>query len=222
MEPTEIRDPIDDEALLALADSVRRLVAQVRATNAPRESLEQARLAVERAEAILEPHLHDGPFAQTSLDGGFGMVGRTKEFARLFPYSPLVGRINPVAPPAEFVARDGVIHGRVRFGAAYCGGRNYVHGGIVAALLDEILGNVNMVNGVGGVTGTLTIRYRNPTPLFEELRVEGRCVRKEGRKVFSEGSLWLGETLLAEAEGIFIQRHDTSHLALASAPFQRG
>jgi acyl-coenzyme A thioesterase PaaI-like protein len=222
MDSNDVRDPLDDEALLALADSVRRLVAQVRATNAPRESLEQAHRAVEQAVAILEPFVHEGPFAQTSLDGGFGMIGRTKDLARLFPYSPLLGRINPVAPPAEFVARDGVLHARVRFGAAYCGGRNYVHGGIVAALLDELLGNVNMVNGVGGVTGTLTIRYRNPTPLFEELHAEGRCVRREGRKVYAEGSLWHGETLLAEAEGVFIQRHDTSHLAFASAPFQRG
>ena len=54
------------------------------------------------------------------------------------------------------------------------------------------------------MTGTLTIRYRRPTPLHTELRFEGVCERSEGRKIYTSGQLFAGETLCAEAEGLFI------------------
>jgi acyl-CoA thioesterase FadM len=54
------------------------------------------------------------------------------------------------------------------------------------------------------MTGTLTIRYRRPTPLHTDLRFEGYLDRTEGRKKFTRGYLYAGEELTAEAEGIFI------------------
>jgi acyl-CoA thioesterase FadM len=50
----------------------------------------------------------------------------------------------------------------------------------------------------------LTVRYRRPTPLDRDLRFEGRLDRVEGRKIFTSGSCFDGETLTAEAEGLFI------------------
>jgi acyl-coenzyme A thioesterase PaaI-like protein len=80
-----------------------------------------------------------------------------------------------------------------------------VHGGIIAGLFDEILGIANITAGVGAMTGTLTIVYRSPTPLFTELTFRGTTDRIEGRKVFTRGTLHVGDTLCAEAEGVFIQ-----------------
>ncbi len=48
-------------------------------------------------------------------------------------------------------------------------------------------------------------RYLKPTPLYEEIRMEGHHIGSEGRKVFAEGRMWHGETLLAESSGIFIK-----------------
>ena len=70
--------------------------------------------------------------------------------------------------------------------------------------VNGLLGTVNVVNQLGAMTGTLTIRYHRPTPLYREIRLEGRTTGTEGRKVFAAGSMWDGEVLLAEAEGIFI------------------
>jgi len=58
------------------------------------------------------------------------------------------------------------------------------------------------------MTGTLTVRYRKPTPLLEEIRMEGRPAGVDGRKVYAEGTMWCGETLLAEAEGVFVRVGD--------------
>jgi acyl-coenzyme A thioesterase PaaI-like protein len=79
-----------------------------------------------------------------------------------------------------------------------------VHGGVIASLFDELLGIVNIAAGLGAMTGTLTIRYRKPTPLLTDLTFEGRPTGVDGRKVYAEGSLYAGGELCAEAEGIFI------------------
>ena len=46
----------------------------------------------------------------------------------------------------------------------YEGPPGYVHGGCVALAFDELLGMVNVLNGLGGLTGKLTVRYRRPDP----------------------------------------------------------
>ena len=85
----------------------------------------------------------------------------------VLPLQSLIGRSNPVALPVRFWVEDGVVHGRATFGPLYCGAPDLVHGGVVAAVMDELLGVANVVNGRGAMTGTLTIRYLKPTPLFE-------------------------------------------------------
>ena len=197
-----------DEEQRALADAVRRLVGSTRSTTAAADRLSSARAVVEQAVDLLAEDLHPGPFAQADLLGGLGKFSQTREPMELFPYSPVVGMGNPVAPPVRFTVAGGAVHGLARFGAQYCGPPNHVHGGVVAAVMDELLGAVNVVNDLGAMTGTLTIRYRRPTPLFEEIRMEGHTGEAEGRKVFARGKMWHGDELLAEAEGIFIRVGD--------------
>jgi acyl-coenzyme A thioesterase PaaI-like protein len=79
-----------------------------------------------------------------------------------------------------------------------------VHGGFVARAFDEVLGYVNALSDKGGMTGTLTIKYRSPTPLHTELFFEGEIVNIDGRTIFPVGKLHAGERLCAEAEGLFV------------------
>jgi acyl-coenzyme A thioesterase PaaI-like protein len=197
-------DGVDGEAIEALSAAARRAIEEVRTTRAPREVIEQARRRLEEAASILAPHAHQGGFAQADLGGGVGLYGRSRDPMEIFPYSPLIGRRNPVAPQIELFVDGEVVRGRAVYRPVHCGPPNHVHGGIVAATMDELLGVVNVMNGLGAMTGTLTIRYRAPTPLFEEIRLEGRPGGVEGRKVYAAGSMWHGDTLLAEAEGVFI------------------
>jgi acyl-coenzyme A thioesterase PaaI-like protein len=55
------------------------------------------------------------------------------------------------------------------------------------------------------MTGTLTVKYRRPTPLHRELRFEGTLDRVDGRKIFTTGRCYDGDTLTAEADGLFIR-----------------
>ena len=79
-----------------------------------------------------------------------------------------------------------------------------MHGGVIAELFDELLGLSNILVGLGAMTGTLTIRYRRPTPLLAPLELAARHTGSEGRKVFAWGGLYHEGELTAEAEGIFI------------------
>jgi acyl-coenzyme A thioesterase PaaI-like protein len=126
-----------------------------------------------------------------------------------FPTSPMIGYANLLAPPLEVWAvhgRDGQreLRGRVTFDYPYEGPPTCVHGGVIAELFDELLGLSNILAGLGAMTGTLTVRYRRPTPLLAPLEVAARHSRTEGRKIFAWGGLYHEGVLTAEAEGIFI------------------
>lgn len=178
--------------------------------------------------AGLRPHVVDGIRMQAALryDDDFvasvpahaAAAGRdVDEYARhgihdpndFFPYSPVVGPLNPLAPPVKMWRThvdDAIeIHGEVEFGDAYNGPPGCVHGGVIAEVLDELLGSVCVVNGLGGFTGTLTVVYRSPTPLGRWLTLRGWHSRSDGRKIYAQGTMHDGDSLLVEAEGVFIR-----------------
>ena len=181
-----------------MADAGRELIERLVATSAPLDVLEEATRQLETAVALLDgyPHgrLYEG-FAETPLSGNP---------KAMFEHSPVMGRANPLAPPLKLEIRDGAVHGTAVFGSAYEGPPDSVHGGYVACAFDELLGMAQSLGGNPGMTGTLTIRYRRPTPLHTELRFEGVYERSEGRKTFTTGRCYAGDTLTAEAEGLFI------------------
>ena len=57
------------------------------------------------------------------------------------------------------------------------------HGGVSAMLIDQLLGHAAAVPGHPGVTTELSVRYRRPVPLDVPLRVGGRVIEAEGRRV---------------------------------------
>jgi acyl-coenzyme A thioesterase PaaI-like protein len=129
-------------------------------------------------------------------------VGDPQEF---FPTSPVIGFANPVAPPVVVEAVEGELRGTATFDYQYEGPPTCVHGGVIAMVFDEMLGAANIMAGSPGMTGTLTIKYRKPTPLRAPLRLEARFMGREGRKIRTYGAIFHGDTLTAEAEGIFIE-----------------
>src|SRR5881628_1030391 len=88
-----------------------------------------------------------------------------------------------------FEVEDGVVS-PVVVSRMYEGPPGAVHGGIVAAYLDEILGGaVVRATGKIVVTGELTVRYVRPTPTETPLLGRGRGVGDPGRYVDVEGSM---------------------------------
>ncbi len=182
-----------------LADNTREVIRRLVATDAPVEVLAAAADDLERVarrfHGYRQGSLYEG-FAESANAGG--------EASPMFDHSPLLGKGNPIAPPLHLEIRDGMVHGRARFDHQYEGPPGCVHGGFIAATFDELLGSTQSLSGSPGMTGTLTIRYENPTPLHTDLRLEGELEGVERRKVFTVGRLFAGDTLTAVAHGIFI------------------
>lgn len=121
------------------------------------------------------------------------------------PRSPVVGEASPLSPRFDWEVVDGGVEGRGQFGAAYEGPPGFVHGGWIACAFDEMLGIANIEAGNPGMTARLTVHYRKPTPLFHDLRFRAWVDRVEGRRILSRAEVWDGDTLTAEADGVFVQ-----------------
>lgn len=80
-----------------------------------------------------------------------------------------------------------------------------VHGGIVAAMLDEVSGR-SMIRGEPPrfmVTAKLDVRYRKPVPTGKRLLLEGKAKEDNGRIAVVTGAIYNEEhELLAEVEAV--------------------
>ncbi len=129
----------------------------------------------------------------------------------LLERSPVSGRSNPIAPPLPIDFDGERTRATLTYGKEHEGPPRGVHGGMIAAAFDEILGIAQMATGAAGVTGTLTIRYRRFTPIDEPITYEGTATGPDGRRITATArSMTADGTVLAEAEGVFITGHGAS------------
>jgi len=97
------------------------------------------------------------------------------------------------------------IVGHFRLGEEYQGGAGYLHGGIIALLLDEAMGKATRFHADHAVTAELRVEYKRPIRANTEIVVEGFVSRREGRQLYHEGEIRneAGD-LLARGEGRFV------------------
>ncbi len=82
----------------------------------------------------------------------------------------------------------------------------YLHGGIIATLLDEAMSKAVRARGLSAMTRQLEIEYLRPVPSAVQLRIEGKVVHSEGRKHWAEAKI-LNESavVLATGKGLFVE-----------------
>lgn len=130
--------------------------------------------------------------------------------------SPLSGTMNPIAPPLvyEYDAENLAITGRCTMHVGYQGPPGRVHGGHVAAILDDVLGRTRHLTGRHCVTGTLNIRYEKATLLNVELVCMARIVEMHERKFIVTGEITCNDEVTARAEAVFVFLSDEKFTAL--------
>lgn len=161
--------------------------------------------------ATIEPAVVDAERMQAGLvvtENRFFDEGAFVDPGEYFPYSPVLGILNPVSPVAQMRVEDDQIVGSVTMGSVYNGPPGSVHGGMIALVMDELLGSTCVAADLGAFTGTLSVRYQRLVPLDTEVKLRGWVDRIEGRKVFAKGEISLDEVVLTTAEGIFIRPAD--------------
>ena len=190
---TELTDA--DRARVRLAAVTRQLIHDSFLSTARIDDID---IAIRHVEKALE-----------SVNVENGIPGSAAAESHFTDRSPFYGAMNPLSMPMTMEKDDsfgefGAISGRATFTEPYEGPPGHVHGGYIAAAFDEVLGMTQSLTGRPGMTGTLTIKYRAPTPLHQEIVYRGWVDRIEGRKIFTKGTSHIGDTLCAEAEAVFL------------------
>lgn len=83
-----------------------------------------------------------------------------------------------------------------------------LHGGIASTLLDETIGRAVGISDpdAWGVTVELSVRFRKPVPLGEEVRALARIVRDSSRLFEGTGEIVLADGSVAvEARGTYLK-----------------
>lgn len=127
-----------------------------------------------------------------------------EDFRNILPCSPITGYFNPIAPDLNIWQENNNVYAEGSFGKIHEGPPDCVHGGIISAVYDQVLAFTALANQLPGLTASLTIKYRKPTPLFTPLRFTTWLEKQQDRQIIIHGECHNGDTLLSSAEGLFI------------------
>lgn len=119
--------------------------------------------------------------------------------------SPVTSLRNPIAPPMELSYGDGRAEGTVTLSAPFEGPPTLAHGGVVAMLLDHVMGAAaNTDAPPPALTRTLSIDYLEGTPLGSEVTIVAWVDRVEGRKKHVVGEIRHAGKVCARSTGLWI------------------
>lgn len=113
------------------------------------------------------------------------------------------GRDNPVGLKVEFeldaAARS--IRGKFTPRTEHQGYQDIIHGGVIAALMDEAMVKLAWRLGYPAVSAEITVRFKAPAAPGDELIVAARIVKVSGRLIEAEAKVERGPVIIGEAKG---------------------
>lgn len=171
-------------------EAVRTLQDHARAVDAPDEVITEAAGLIEDVSKLLAPYYGD----EWNSPSGRRM--------------DLPNRGNILQVPFYLAKTDdGRIRGTATFRRYHLGRNGAVHGGALGLLFDSALGYTasKLTKSPYQRTAFLHINYRKIVPIEKELQIDAGIVRIDGRKIFVEGRLLDGDTLLTDAEALFVK-----------------
>ncbi|HJP15368.1 MAG TPA: PaaI family thioesterase [Acidimicrobiales bacterium] len=191
-----------------IAHKVRALIRELHTRVSSEEALQRIETLLDEAQMLLE-----GPtrikWYEVDVDTDEETTHQLREEHR--DYSLFRGESNPLAPPI-IISKDKnsegeeVVVGEVSFDQTREGPPRAVHGGMIAAVFDDVLSGVlSSAGATGSVTGKLTIRYRRPTPIDTDLRFEAWIDHQQGRRLTAQAHCLANGEVTAEAEALFVR-----------------
>ncbi len=197
---------LSDEVPTGPWGAKRRLAAELRAlttlcmnTTADVALIDQATAKAEALRALLET-----VDTHTSADGwrDRSYFDQPHVFA---DRGILIGHCNPASPPLTLDWDGQRSTGTAVFSTAFEGMPDVLHGGVVAACFDQVLGHALICSGLPGITGQLTVRYKQICRCHVSLQFTGWVHQDNGRTFTLRGEVHEGDRLLATAEALFVR-----------------
>jgi uncharacterized protein (TIGR00369 family) len=125
------------------------------------------------------------------------------------------GRDNPIGMRLHIELGEGSASAAWTAADDYVGWSDKVHGGIIATLLDEVMAWAPSSFDSWAVTAEMSVRYRSPAAPGEELRAEGRVVRRRRRIYDVSGEVRGADgRLIAEGKGRYLGATPTAKAEL--------
>ena len=117
------------------------------------------------------------------------------------------GQANPTGLHLEFLlAEDSSVVCLASVPDTFEGPPGYLHGGIIATLLDEAMSKAVRARGFTAMTRHMEVDYQRPVPSSTPIRLEGHVTRNEGRKHWTEARILDADrTVLAIGKALFIE-----------------
>ena len=117
------------------------------------------------------------------------------------------GRENPHGIGLTWYAKeDGSIFTEVKLTIKQQGPLGHIHGGASAAVLDEIIGVAIWRKGYNVAVVNLDIRFKRAIPVNTTVTAQARMEKKEGRKIFGTGEIYLPDGSIAvSAKGVYVE-----------------
>jgi uncharacterized protein (TIGR00369 family) len=103
------------------------------------------------------------------------------------------------------VDEKGVVSSEFTLTLAQQGPPGYAHGGLSAAVLDEVMGAAVWQAGNTVAAAKIEVNYRRPVPLEKLIKTKGFITRRVRRKIYARGEIFFEDgTLLVEGKGLFV------------------
>jgi uncharacterized protein (TIGR00369 family) len=116
------------------------------------------------------------------------------------------GELNVSGLRLQLHADDDLCWAEPTLDERFMGWEGIAHGGIVCAILDEVMAWALVGEDCWGLTARISVDFRRPVPVGMRLRAEGRVVERRRRAIRTEGRLLDAATgaLHATAEAVYI------------------
>ena len=105
-----------------------------------------------------------------------------------------------------YAKEDGSIFSEFTLTIKQQGPLGHIHGGASAAVLDEAIGVAIWRAGYNVAVVNLDVQFRKAIPVDTTVTVRARMIRKEGRKVFGMGEIYLPDgSVSVSGKGVYVE-----------------
>jgi len=120
------------------------------------------------------------------------------------------GRDNPAGLKMDFYSLDDeCVYADYTPHHHHQGYPGVIHGGVVTAMLDEIMGRTAIASDLWCMTAEIKVRFKKPVPVDVPLKLKGEITKRAGRVIEGRSEIRLPDgSLAAEATGTFIKIPD--------------
>ena len=134
--------------------------------------------------------------------------------AKAHPFCLVCSQSNPFGLGLEFTVHDdGSVSASFLGHSAFEGFQGLLHGGMIASLLDGAMTNCLFARGQVAMTGQLTVRYRKPVVIGQEMLIRAWITRSQPPLHLLEAELKQGGCIKAIASAKFMESNERADLS---------